>query len=353
MKKLLPILLAVCLLLTSCKTQKTAGEPAAEEPTEYTSGFRPIDAIDHCVLEPDDRAALSDDGMEAYRALMEAMLDREDSVALGVDSDTVDYLLDLLRQSPFYYFVSDAVPDGDTVRFTYAYPADEQAEMLAFIDGEMLRISNYQASDDDNALDVLFKIYFAVTTDIEYDMERTDNKQLGSPLFVYPADEVYKTLYTKKGLCYGFAYVMRFALLQRGIDCFCVSGLCSQSGSGHEWIIFRWDDAYFHCDPTWDRVSNGSPKLYHFGKTDSERFADNITGVALCSCADPAYEGIACTDDRFSILRGVGSFEYLEGHRYQLDDLKGHTAVFDTETFTIEGSFGTEGTSATEEPTEI
>lgn len=333
--KLTALLLAVCLMLGACSSKSAPAKKEAEEPTEYTETYPRLTQIDHCVLEPDDRARLSEKDKLAFRALTEAMLARHDSIVLDTDAATAAVLLDLLRESPYYYFLSKADVDGDTVRFSYAYPAEEQQEMLTFIDEQMLRIANHEASENDNALDVILKIYLAVTHEMTYDLERTDNKELGSPLFRYPADEIYKALRDKKSLCYGFAYVMRFALLQRGVDCFCVYGLCSAHDDGHEWIIFRYDDTWFHCDPAWDRVSNGYSKLVHFGKTDLEREIDTLVMTDFSSYHDPEFGEIKCTDERFQILRGMTRLTYIGGHHYYMTDLKNKEYVFDTETFSF------------------
>lgn len=327
-------LLAVCLLLSACSASAPAKEEA-EAPTEYRTSYTPITQIDHCVLEPDDRARLSENDKLAFRLLMDSMLTRRNEVTLAPDTVSVNDLLDLLRESPYYYFLRKAEVDGNTVRFAYAYFPEKQQQMLDFIDEQMLRIANHEASEGDNTLDVILKVYLAVTHEMTYDNERTDNKELGSPLFIYPADEIYKALRDKKSLCYGFAYVMRFALLQRGIDCFCVYGLCNAHNDGHEWIIFRYDDTYFHCDPAWDRVSNDYAKLVHFGKTDREREVDTLDMEDYSSCHDPSFGEVNCTDDRFSLLRGIVRFTYVNGHRYCMTDREEKEYFFDTESFSF------------------
>ena len=332
-RKLFALLIALCLLLSAC-----SAAPAKEEattPTEYQRAYTPITRIDHCVLEPDDRERLSEKDMLAFRSLTESMLARRDEITVTPETVSVNVLLDLLRESPYYYFLREAKIDGNTVRFTYAYSPEKQQQMLSFIDEQMLRIANHEASESDNTLDVILKIYLAVTHEMTYDNKRTDNKELGSPLFVYPADEIYKALRDKKSLCYGFAYVLRFALLQRGIDCFCVYGLCNAHNDGHEWIIFRYDDTWFHCDPAWDRVSEDYAKLIHFGKTDDERKADTLDMEDFSSYHESTYSDVKCTDDRFSILRGIVRFTYVNDHRFYMTDRDGKEYFFDTGSFSF------------------
>ena len=340
---LLSLLLISSLLLTACtgqEAQKAPTEPTqstqpmtTEYPTEPAAG---ITAIDHCVVEPDEIAAMNDRDRAQYRVLMDAMLGRAESVTLDIEAPRIDFLLELLHESPYAFFLADVQANGTTVTFSYAFSAQEQEEMLSFFDSEMLQIANSDASPDDNELDTILKVYAAVGSRIAYDMTREDNKQLGSPLFDYPADELYKALRDGKSLCYGFAYVLRYALLQRGIDAFCVYGQCTSRDMGHEWVIFRYDGAYFHCDPAWDRAE-GTVKLMHFGTTDDERIQDTLRMIPFASYHEPGYEDVSCTDERFSVFRGVVGCSYLGGHRFLFEDRQGEQTVFDTETFALVG----------------
>lgn len=334
MKKcLFALLSAICLLFCACSASAPAAETDA--PTEYSEEYRAVTEIDHCVLEPDDRARLSDRDKEAYRVLTDGVLSHDGTVTLKPETVTVSELIALLRESPYYFFLSKAEVSANTVRLTYAYTAEKQAEMLSFMDGEFLRISNYEAAPDDNRLDTILKIYLAVTHAMTYDHDRTDNKHLGSPLFIYPADEIYKALRDKKSLCYGFAYVMRFALLQRGIDCFCEYGLCTAHGDGHEWIKFLYDGEWYNCDPAWDRVSDDYAKLIHFGKTDREREVDTLIPTDFSTYHTAEYADLSCTDDRFFLFRDMVRFSYVSGHRFFMVDRENNEYIFDTSTFSF------------------
>ena len=349
MRKLIKIIITLLLaavLLCSCAD---AGRPAADDtteditptpPAEDVRRFDPIGAVDHCVVEPDERAAMSAADREAFRVLMDAMLARRDEVVLDADEDRIAFLLELLHESPYGFFVSSATAEGSAVSLDYAYPADEQAAMQSLMDSELFAIANASADPNDNELDVILKIYHAVGERLIYDTTRDDNKQLGSPLFDYPGDEVYKTLRDGKGLCYGFAYIFRYALLQRGIDSWCVYGECRAHDMGHEWVVFRYDGEYFHCDPAWDRAADLSTKLMHFGKTDSEREADTLVPRDFAEYHLPEGGEVTCTDERFAIFRGTVSFTYVGGHTYRLTDRDENTQIFDSESFTINEELG-------------
>lgn len=333
MKKiLLSLLLVLSLLLASCA-------PAADQnsavPDETATEYLAVTEIDHCAVEPDDRAAMSDDDRAAYRRMMDAMLSHQYELTVQGMAGRLDYLLDLMRRSPYYFFLSGARTDGDRVLYSYAYTAEEQQEVLSYMDTELLQIANANAAPTDNELDTILKVYGAVTHRLNYDHERTDNKQLSSPLFDYPADEVYKALRDGKSLCYGFAYILCFALLQRGIDCFTVYGQCRARDMGHMWNIFRYDGAFFHCDPSWDRAEGAYAKLYHFGKTDDERFADTLEARDFADTHLAAYGAVQCDDTRFSIFRDIDRFTYVTGHRFFLKSNSGKEYIFDTSRFIL------------------
>lgn len=326
-------LLLTSVMLCSCAAP---GAPAADETIqENKTVYAPVQAIDHCVVEPDERAAMSAADLDAYRALMSAVLSREAEVTPGVSGDRLTFLLELLHESPYGFFAASAAAEGNAVHIEYAYSAEEQAGMLDLMDRELLSIANADADPGDNALDVILKIYGAVGRRIIYDTSREDNKELGSPLFDYPADEVYKALRDGKGLCYGFAYVYRYALLQRGIDAYCVYGECRAHDMGHEWVEFSYDGEWFHCDPAWDRAADQGVKLMHFGKTDSEREADTLVPRDFAEYHLPEGEKVTATDERFEIFRGTVGYSYIGGHSYRLTDRNDKTSVFDSEAFTV------------------
>ena len=339
MKRITALLIAAAVLLCSCAapadTDITTGYTQAQPTEAEYKSYSPIEAIDPCAVEPDERSVMSANDVEQYKVLMDGMFSRKERIELYLTGDRAQFLLDLLRQSPYYFFVDEAQVEGSTVLLSYAYSADEQDEMRRFIDDELLAAANSDACEGDSELDVILKVYGAVASRLTYDDKREDNKELGSPLFDYPADEIYKALKDGKSLCYGFAYVLRFALLQRGIDCFCVYGECRAHDQGHEWVIFRYDGEFFNCDPAWDRVADEYPKLVNFGKTDAERTADTLTPRPFDEYHYAKYGKVECTDKRFAALRGMVSFRYLSGHRYRVEDRNGYARVFDSVTFAL------------------
>lgn len=323
MKRFLSSLLVAVIALSLCACESTQAEYKAKT------------QINHCAVEPDDELNMSDSDVRYYQKLMNAMLSQKTSVKLSKDESKNEYYIDLLRQSPYFFFVKEYELVDGTVTFSYAYDKAQQGEMLSLIDETFLSIINTHANEDDNTLDSVLNVHLAVTHLLTYDHEREDNKQLDSPLFKYPHDEIYKAFVDRKSLCYGFAYTMRFALLQLGIDSFCVYGPCSAHEQGHMWNIFKLGDDFYTCDAAWDRSDDGYAQLYNFGKTDKEREADTLTRTGFSSTFFDNYGEVECVDETFGIFRGIERYSYSKPHTYFLQDYKGKEYLFNTETMTL------------------
>lgn len=328
MKKLSFLLCFLILFnLCSCAGVNTTDESKTE--------YKRIDEINHYAVEADDSAYMSDSDHKLYKKLIDAMLSYKDSVRLSDDKKQNEYVFDLLRQSPYYFFAKDSELVDETVYFDYSYAKQEQSIMLDFMDEQLLSIINSEARATDNELDVILKIYAAVSRKIGYDHKREDNKQLGSPLFDYPDDEVYKALKTEKSLCFGFAYTLRFALLQVGVDCFCQYGQCTNRNQAHMWNIFEYNGQFYTCDSAWDRADDDFAKLFHFGKTDAERISDGLEVVADTINHEKAYGKVECTDKMFEVFRGIERYTYLSGHHYYMEDFAKGECEFDSELFVL------------------
>lgn len=330
MKHILRFLLVLFILLSFCSC---AFIPQAV-PTQ--NAYLHIKEIDHCVVEPDDKLYMTDDDNSHYRSLMDGMLNRKEYVELSNDQEKNEYYIDLLMQSPYFFFVDEYELFLNGVAFTYKYSEKEQSEMLSFIDTQLLNIVNANASKDDNNLDKILNVHGAVARKMTYDHEREDNKQLGSPLFKYPDDEIYKALKDEKSLCYGFAYTLRFALLQLDIDCFCVYGKCTYRNEGHMWNIFKYNGEFFTCDSAWDRSDDGYAQLSHFGKTDEERKVDSLKEREFSSTFFEQYGEIECTDTRFKDFRSINRYTFVNPHTYYMEDIKGNEFIYSTQTQTLE-----------------
>lgn len=329
MRKILCLILTVCFILSACTAGADRSESESTEKTEYTA----LKEIDRSVMEPDLEEKLSDNERKLFRDLVDSAAEGKPSASLTKDEEKNSFLIDLLRQSPYFFLVDDYTVSGDCVEFTYVYPKDEQKRIVDFMDSEFLTAANYKAAENDSDLDSMLKIYSYVTGNYVYDTERTDNKQLDSPLFKYPADEIYKMLRDGKTLCFGFAYLVRFCSLQHGVRCFNICGYCRATESGHMWNMFEYDGEYFNCDAGWDISDEGYSKLMHFGKTDNERRVDSLEFEEFKKERFEAMGGADCDDERFKIFRGIKRFTYIRDHEYFMVDGHKQQYIFNSETF--------------------
>lgn len=330
MKRLLILLLIPFLLLTSCTVKVNVKE------NETTSKYIVKKNVNHYALEPDKKLVMDKNDIKYYENLMDALLSRKEEVSLSSDKEKNELYLDLLKQSPYFFLVTDAVVEDTKVKFTYQYEKEEHESILKAFDEKLLEIINYNALQTDNELDHMLKIYYYITKNFKYDYSREDNKQLGSERFIYPGDEVYIMFTEGKCICQGFAYLVRFCFLQFDIDCFCVYGQCTAHNEGHMWNIFKYDNQFFTCDAAWDIAETGYSKLMNFGKTENERKVDTLVMEDFYSSHNKEYEGVECTDERFKIFRGIDRYAFIDGHDYYMQDFKNKEKVFNSETFEME-----------------
>lgn len=325
MKKLSLLLAAVILttvLLYGCEKSNT----------KPSTGFI---RIDHAVIEPDEKAALSDTQQKEYQKLVDAVLERKDSFSFSCEKETAQFYIELLNENPYGFLLSDIYAENNSFSLSYAYSEEEQADIIELMDTQMLSLLNKNYDEQDNKLDRILKIYYAVTDFLNYDHSTSKITPLNDIHLRYPEDSVYLALKTKVTKCYGFAYLFTFLMLQNGYDCFSVYGVCHSRGDSHMWNLFEYDGAYFCCDPTWDRNEDGYSKLMHFGKTTEERLAETVEAVDFSSCHEEGYEAPVCTDKRFSIFRGIIRFSSSSDHSFYLQDFDDNEFLFDTESFTL------------------
>lgn len=332
MKRLFSLLIILSLTLSFCGCKNSSVSVIGGADTPKEAEYKAVTEIDHYAVEPDDELHMTDTDTLYYKKLMDAMLNRKAQVKLSSDKTKNEYYVDLLKQSPYYFFVEECTLTDSTAAFSYAYSKAEQDSMQDFIDSTFLDIVNTNCSEEDNTLDKILNVHGAVARYMTYDHEQTDNKQLDSPLFKYPGDEIYKALRDKKSVCYGFAYTLRFALLQLGIDCFCVYGPCRDRGEGHMWNIFKYNGNFYTCDSAWDRSDEDYARLYHFGKTDKEREASTLFRTDFSSAFFDEYGEIECVDETFKIFRGIERYTYVNPHTYYCVDFDSNEYIFDTET---------------------
>ena len=320
------VILCAVILMTSlfcgCKVTPT---------TEY---YGELTALDHAVLEPDEEARLTEKERVEYRRLLDAVINREETLRLDVSPESCEYFTVLLRENLYAFLLSSYdCSSGGAFSLSYAYSEEEHRDIVRFMDESLLGIVNRNSNERDNKLDKILKLYYSVTDYLTYD-HRTDAKTaLSDPKFRYPEDTVYLALKEKTCKCYGFAYILNFVMRQFGIESFTVYGTCHRQNDSHMWNLFLYDGEAFFCDAAWDRSEDAYSKLTHFGKTESERLSEGVEPVDFASYHEKGYAEPKCTDKRFFIFRGIVRFSPKALHTFFLEDHRNQEYTFDTVSF--------------------
>ena len=112
MKKLTAFFLSLLLMLSLCSCdvmpeQEESGNTKATQTESTESEYKIITQIDHCAVEPDDKLHMTDEDKAHYEKLMNAMLSQEPVVTLSDSKESNEFYIDLLRQSPYFFFVDE------------------------------------------------------------------------------------------------------------------------------------------------------------------------------------------------------------------------------------------------------
>ena len=329
MKKIALLLFAAILLsclFCGCKPQGN---------TTVTSYGR-LDAVDHAVTEPDEQMSMSENDKKNYQKLVDGFLNREESVPLNASPDDCAFYLELLRENVYFFLVDDAsYDDSATFRFSYAYDEQEQSDIISLMDSAFLGLMNTDCDENDNELDKILKLYYAVTEYLSYDHSGESTTPITDPVFRYPSDAVYRALRDKTTKCYGFSYVFTFVMRQFDFECFSVYGMYRKRSDSHMWNVFQYSGSYFNCDPAWDRSEEAYSKLTNFGKTDAERLSETVEAIDFSTYHEEGYPVPVCIDDRFNKFRGIIHFSYFSPHTFYTEDFKEREQFFHTDTFTL------------------
>jgi hypothetical protein len=288
--------------------------------------------IDHYTLDPDDAAHASEEQKAWYRRLVDGVLAREESVTLSDSYDENLYCWGLLMSNPIYFVVEkvDFSSDHKTLLFTYAYSAEEQTEMISFIDKQYLTILNEIIPDDANDLEKVLRVYEYFSSHIEYNYEWLAGLQLAPEDFLYPDIQIYEALSTNFGVCHSYTYLCEFAFALLGIDSFGITGYDTNADGYHMWLLVKIDDHFYYLDPTWDRNQDGTVGLRYFGMTTERRTDTGLVDFDNFEAFhEPEYGSVPADDDRFSVLWDTYSFEFGPSHTLILYDEMGNTQIYD------------------------
>ncbi|MDR0952377.1 MAG: hypothetical protein LBM18_05580 [Oscillospiraceae bacterium] len=344
LKKVLSFIILCAVLLSACSpaniqnTQETLGSPGVSsapvlpestpalavtpEPTP-TATPKPIlfTEIDFRVIKADVKSYISEEAVEGYHKLLDAVLAREEFVQLSDDLDTNLESYGAMQNNPLYFLVEvmEFLEYPGTIRFTYAYDEAEQERMKQFIEDEYLTLLNEIIEPGMNELDKVLAVYRYFALRISYNYNWLDALYAAEEGWI-PDIEIYEALSTNLGVCHSYTYLCEFALQQLGIECLRFIGEMTEKDETHMWLVVRIDGEYYHCDPTWDSTF-GFAGLRYFGMTDAERRESGV--VNFENCYDASYVQIICDDERFSSFRDVDNFSFIGEHLIELETVDG------------------------------
>lgn len=289
--------------------------------------------MNHYVVKADVRAYMTDEDLEFYQKAIDAILAREKEVRLSDDYDANLRVLGALSNNPIYFVVEkeEFSSNHTKLRFQYAYSEAEQAEKIAYMDEEMLKMINGAVQPGMNELEQALAMYQAVVARIDYDYEWLDALNTSDDKFLFPQIEIYQALSTGKGVCHSYTFLYEYALQQLGIECLrYIGNTTGNPDEGHMWPVVRIDGKYYQCDPTWDDQGE-TASLQYFGMTDSERLESGIEGFEFS--IDGAYGEVNCDSEDLAPLHQAMAFALSDRHSAILYDSFGtEIGEFDTET---------------------
>lgn len=120
------------------------------------------------------------------------------------------------------------------------------------------------------------------------------------------------TFLSRMGADEEIAGVYAYLLMQAGITCWEICGV-TENNEGHNWVLVKLGDQYFHCDPGYEIQKNQGKKLEYFGMTDNERLQSNILQPFGTGSNFWYTEKVPnCNDDRFQSLHVAAQWRWNE-----------------------------------------
>ncbi len=298
------IMLMLALLAGAALAEATENPPLVAEINPY-------------VLELDDTAYITAEEFACYCRALDAIFARVEEIDLLPDYDANLHVFGALQNNPFFFLVEDTkfTRDHTALRVAYAYSAEEQQEMVDYVNGEYLAMFAEILEPDMSDLEKVLAVHHYFCQRIRYDYAYLEDLSLSSEKFLYPEIEVYQALKTGEGVCHSYTYLCEFALQQLGIDCLRLSAEMASGDSAHMWLAVRLDGEWYHVDPTWDSEID-YVSLRCFGMTDEERVAGGVVNEWNID-VDLAFGWIYCTSERFAPLHDIYDYRMLGGHKLQ------------------------------------
>lgn len=295
--------------------------PSPTPTAEPQLGF----VFDPYVLPGIARAYLSDADYEQYKCFVDAVTAREPSVLFSEKAAVSKVISCFYSAFPLSILITDYSVDkkGLTVTLSYRFEAEEHSKRIDEFTARVGDVIRANVKPGYNRFEQILSLYAFTAQSIVY-------KDSGD---VTP----YNALMNGEGICQSYDGVLRFLLLQLGIDGVDANAFMT-NGDAHVWTMVQLDGAWFHLDPTFESTANGGTSLQYFGMTDARRVDTGIV-MPIGTGVDSWFQRGApeCADERLSVFDGVTRWEMDSGtHRLTLYYLEGEPCVvFDTENLEV------------------
>ncbi len=299
MTKIVSVFLLVCIFFSfcfvSCKENEQSGNISSEisffedsssiSKTETDGSFTLN--FDPYVLPSDVKKALKT--TEYYKAVVEAILERKESVSVPTREDYDNIRFALGENFPFAFLVSELKYDSadSKVLISYKYN-DEHNEKIEEVKKAVADIfSNTVTKSDDSALAAI-SIYSWLAQNVEIVKDNATKPQNDESSGISQTEtssdestekktqklDFYTALIEKKASDESISALYSFLLMQLGIESKTAS--CWQDGEYYSWNLVCVDSKWYHCDITQEQRQTEGSGLKFFGM-NKDRLEEYIT----------------------------------------------------------------------------
>lgn len=199
------------------------------------------------------RSALTDEELELYDEILEAVGSFKERIPLKTDASVYERVLEIIRFEQIAYTQisnrrSQINPETQLfdVVFEYRFTADELSRMNMASENAAKKIMEGVTEDmDDYEKLKYFHDYLVLNCE-----NSTDDRY---------ADTVYGALVKKKALCEGYAKAFSYLCCLAGIENVIVTG---ETYVKHMWNMVKLGGNWYHVDITWDNPGDRLHKEY-------------------------------------------------------------------------------------------
>lgn len=180
---------------------------------------------------------------------------------LGANENTVKIAFMNARFINPLCSVASIMPAED-MRYKLEYGCSDEKwdEKVESIRNKVTQVILQNVEKDDSDIEKAKAIYKYLSSNMEYDTEMLE-AQNAEILFSY---SLYDAIMEEKGVCFHFAQVYQYYLMQMGIDSIILTdfgvsdgktdifGRPVAEGIGHAWNLVNLGDEWYHCDITYE-----------------------------------------------------------------------------------------------------